>query len=143
MITAVARKLVLLLVQKGKDDLLPVIVTHLDRHSGAKALLPETVRNMIASVKIMTGKKAPDLIWKAPVLTQTKKTHQDIILKTGALNTDPTILLFYQGECQLCEDALIDLANAYDQLSANHVRVIAVSGDDSEKGFRKRISKKT
>ena len=65
---------------------------------------------------------------------------QDIILKTDHLDADYTILLFYQGDCQLCEDALIDLANKYIWLASNNVRVIAVSGDVSKKGFQKKLA---
>jgi alkyl hydroperoxide reductase subunit AhpC len=94
---------------------------------------------MLKSVKILTGKKAPNLILKAPVRTQTGRSEQDITIKTDKLD-DYTILLFYQGECQLCEDALIDLANQYKQLKELNVRVIAISGDESEKGFEKKLA---
>ncbi|MCD4722419.1 MAG: peroxiredoxin family protein [Desulfobacula sp.] len=139
-LAAVAQKCVPLLVQKGKDDLLPVIVSHLDGHPDARAKLSDNVKKMMASVKILTGKKAPDLVWKAPILTQTIQMSQDIILKTDHLDADYTILLFYQGDCQLCEDALIDLANKYIWLASNNVRVIAVSGDVSKKGFQKKLA---
>ena len=47
-------------------------------------------------------------------------------------------MLFYKGGCALCEDALIVLANRYKWLKKHNVRVIAVSGDDSEQGFEKK-----
>ena len=139
-LAAVSQKLVPLLVQKGKDDLLPVIVSHLDKNPSAKAKLSDKVKNMIASVKIMTGKKAPDLVWNSPVLTQTKLISQDIIIKTDQLDADNTILLFYQGDCRLCEDALIDLSNKCKWLATNNVRVIAISGDTSKQGFEKKLA---
>jgi len=127
-------------VQKGKDDLLPQIASHLDKHPDARAKLSDKVKNMMASVKIITGKKAPDLMLKAPVRTQTGRSAQDITLKTGKLDADYTILLFYQGECQLCEDALIDLANKYKWLTEYNVRVIAISADETEQGFEKKLA---
>ncbi|MFA5904129.1 MAG: redoxin domain-containing protein, partial [Desulfobacula sp.] len=41
---------------------------------------------------------------------------------------------------QLCEDALIDLANKYKRLAEQKVRVIAISGDTTEKGFEKKLN---
>ena len=139
-LAAFAEKSAPLLVEKGKDDLLPVIAEHLENRPPALAALSGSVKNMIASVKILTGQKAPDLIFKAPVRTQTGRNSQDITLETGKLNADYTILLFYQGECPLCEDALIDLANKYKRLAEQKVRVIAISGDTTEKGFEKKLT---
>jgi len=129
-----------LLVQKGKDDLLLPIKAHLDKHPGAKAGLSAKVKHMLASFKILTGTKGPDLMLKAPVRTQTGRSAQDIKLETGKLDADFTILLFYQGECQLCEDALIDLANKYKRFTEKKVRVIAISGDTTEQGFEKKLA---
>ncbi len=134
-----AEKTVPLLVQKGKDDLLPQIKALLDKHPGAKAGLSATVKLMLASFKILTGKKGPDLMFQSPVLTKTGWVHQDILLETDQLDADYTLLLFYQGECPLCEDALIDLANKYQWLRDRNVRVIAISGDTTEQGFEKKL----
>jgi peroxiredoxin len=135
---AFAEKVVPLLVQKGKDDLLPVIAARLNKRPQAMDELTDTTRRMMSSFKILTGRKAPNLIFKAPVLTQTGKSDTDIVLETGNLNADYTILLFYKGSCALCEDALIVLANRYNWLKSHNVRVIAVSGDNSEQGFEKK-----
>jgi peroxiredoxin len=129
-----------LLVEKGKDDLLPGIGVHLDKNPTAKNALSGSVKNMISSVKILTGKKGPDLIFHAPVHTQTGVVNQDISIDTGNLNADYTILLFYQGQCPLCEDALIDLANKYAKLKEQNVRVIAISADKTEQGFKKKLA---
>jgi hypothetical protein len=64
-----------LLVQKGKDDLLPQIKALLDIRPGAQAGLSATVKRMLASFKIRTGKKGPDLKFQAPVRTQTGLVH--------------------------------------------------------------------
>jgi len=132
-------KTVPFLVKKGKDDLLPGIVSHLDDHPNVRSKLPDKVKNILASVKIMTGKKAPDLMFKAPVRTQTVRSTKDITIETGKLDSDYTILLFYQGECPLCEDALIVLANRYKWLKKQNVRVIAISSDTSDQGFEKKL----
>ncbi len=71
-------------------------------------------------------------------MAQTGKSGTDIALKTDDLNAAYTILLFYKGSCQLCEDALITLANSYKWLKEQNVKVIAVSGDDSKQGFEKK-----
>jgi len=139
-LTAFAEKAVPLLVQKGKDDLLPPIKSHLKNHPSAMAKLPATAKNILASFTILTGKKGPDLLFKAPVRTQTGVVNQDIKLETDQLNADYTVLLFYKGDCPLCEDALIDLANKYQRLKEQNVRVIAVSGDENEKAFEKKLA---
>ena len=139
-VAAFAEKAVPLLVEKGKDDLLPAIADHLENRPAVQKALSGSVKNMMASVKILTGQKAPDLVFHAPVRTQTGTSVQDIIIKTGSLDADYTILLFYQGECHLCEDALIDLANKYAGLEKQNVRVVAISADKTDKGFEKKLA---
>jgi len=139
-VAAFAEKAVPLLVEKGKDDLLPAIADHLENRPAVQKALSGSVKNMMASVKILTGQKAPDLVFHAPVRTQTGTSVQDIIIKTGSLDADYTILLFYQGECHLCEDALIDLANKYAGLEKQNVRVVAISADKADKGFEKKLA---
>jgi peroxiredoxin len=129
-----------LLVQQGKDDFLPVILTFLNSRPDALAALSRHVKHLMASVKILTGQKAPDLVFHAPVRTRQGKSDQSIVLETGNLGADYTILLFYQGDCPLCEDALIDLANLYTRLTEKNVRVIGVSGDTTDQGFEKKLA---
>ncbi|ABW68750.1 peroxiredoxin family protein [Desulfosudis oleivorans] len=138
-LAAFAEKAVPLLVEKGKDDLLPAIADHLENRPAVQAALSGSVKNMMASVKMLTGKKAPDLVFHAPVRTQTKTSAEDIIIKTGNLDAAHTILLFYQGECPLCENTLIDLANKYQQLKEQNVRVIAISADMTDQGFEDKL----
>jgi peroxiredoxin len=95
---------------------------------------------MLTSFTILTGKKGPDLVFKAPLRTQAGAVNQDIILETEKLDADFTVLLFYKGDCPLCEDALIDLANKYSWMEEQNVRVIAVSGDTTEQRFKKKLA---
>jgi peroxiredoxin len=139
-LAAFSEKTVPLLVEKGKDDLVPAIAEFLKNRPAALADLTGSVKNMLTSVKILTGQKAPDLVFHAPVRTQTGTSAQDIIIETGNLDAAYTILLFYHGECPLCEDALIDLANKYKGLAEQNVRVIAVSADKTEQGFEKKLA---
>lgn len=139
-LSAFAEKAVPLLVQQGKDDFLPILQTFLNSRPGALAALSSHVKLLMASVKILTGKKAPDLVFHAPVRTWQGKSEQDIVLETGNLEADHTIFLFYQGECPLCEDVLTGLANKYVWLAEHNVRVIAVSGDKTELGFEKTLA---
>jgi peroxiredoxin len=140
LLAAFAEKAVPLLVEKGKDDLLPSIANHIENRPAALAALSGSVKNMMASVKILNGQKAPDLVFHAPVRTQAGTSAQDIIIETGNLDAVYTILLFYQGECPLCEDALIELANKYKGLAEKNVRVIAVSADTTDQEFEKKLA---
>jgi peroxiredoxin len=135
-----AEKAVPLLVQKGKDDLLPPIKAHLKEHPDAMAKLSASAKSMLTSFTILTGKKGPDLVFKAPVLTQASVVNQEIVLETGNLGADYTVLLFYKGDCPLCEDALLELANKYAWLKEENVRVIAISADKTERGFKKKLA---
>jgi peroxiredoxin len=139
-LAAFAEKAVPLLVQKGKDDLLPPIKAHLEDHPDAMAKLSSSAKSMLASFTILTGKKGPDLVFKAPVRKQADMAKEDIELETDQLDADYTVLLFYKGDCPLCEDALIDLANKYQKLKDQNVRVIAVSGDENKKAFEKKLA---
>jgi len=139
-LAAFAEKTVPLLVETGKDDLLPAFANNLKNRPAVQTALSGSVKNMMASVKILTDKKGPDLMFQAPVRTQTGVVNQNIFIETDNPDADHTILLFYQGECPLCEDALIDLANKYQQLEEQNVRVIAISADKTEQGFKKKLA---
>jgi peroxiredoxin len=139
-LAAFTEKAVPLLVEKGKDDLLPAIAGHLETRPDVRTNLTGSVKNMLASVKILTGQKAPGLMFHSPVRTGTNVVNQDITIDAGNLDADHTILLFYQGECPLCEDALIDLANKYKRLEEQNVRVIAISANKTEQGFQKKLA---
>ncbi|MFN2359356.1 MAG: hypothetical protein ABR534_16635, partial [Desulfotignum sp.] len=80
-----AEKAVPLLVEKGMDDLLSTIKNHMESRPSVQEALSDSVRNMMASVKILTGKKGPDLMFYAPVRTQTKTSAEDIIIETEKL----------------------------------------------------------
>lgn len=136
---AFAATAVPLLVEKGKDGLLPAIAAQLQSRPLEGTDLPDSVKKMMASVKRLTGGKAPDLKFHAPVRTPTGVSNRDVIIDTCNLNAAHTILLFYQGDCPLCEDALTDLANRYLRLARQNVRVIAISADTTDKGFEKKL----
>jgi peroxiredoxin len=138
-LAAFVRKAVPLLVRMGKDDLLPRVGEVLDKRLGVKAGLPKPARNMLASYKILTGRKAPDLVFQAPVRTSTGVVNGGITIATDNLGAEHALLLFYQGDCQPCEDALIVLSNGYNLLKDKDVRVIAVSADESPQSFEKKI----
>jgi hypothetical protein len=129
-----------ILVKTGRDDLMPLLADHLESRPAALGALPPGLKTMMASVKILTGQKAPDLEFSAPVRTGAGTSDRDIAIDTGRLGAAYTILLFYQGSCPRCEDALIDLSNQYEWLKARDVRVIAVSADTENEGYEKRLA---
>lgn len=139
-LAAFAEKSVPLLVEKGKDELLTPISKHLTHQPATQSSLSESVKNLLASMKILTGQKGPDLIFHAPIQTRGGTVNEDITIGTDHLAADHTILLFYQGECPLCEDVLINLANKYAWLKEQNVRVIAVSADTTRQGFEKKLA---
>ncbi|MEA1969982.1 MAG: hypothetical protein U9N77_17410, partial [Thermodesulfobacteriota bacterium] len=62
------------------------IAAQLNNHPGVKAALSDSVRNMMSSVKILTGKKGPDLTFHASVRTQTDTATRNVIIETGDLD---------------------------------------------------------
>jgi hypothetical protein len=93
-LAALTEKAVPLLVEKGKDDLLPAIADHLETRPDVRTSLTGSVKNVLASVKILTGQKAPNLVFHAPVRTQTGTSAKDILIETDKLDAAHTILLF-------------------------------------------------
>jgi len=108
--------------------------------TNAMAKLSAIVKSMLVSFTILTGKKSTDLVFKASLWKQTDMINQAIILETDQLDANYTLLLFYKGDCPLCEDALIDMANKYQKLKDQNVWVIAISGDKNEPAFEKKLA---
>ncbi len=52
-----------------------------------------------------------------------------------------TIILFYDGSCDICRHLLDELADNYDKLTAKGVRIVTVSADGSKEIFEEKIEK--
>jgi thiol-disulfide isomerase/thioredoxin len=51
------------------------------------------------------------------------------VLKTNALNSKYTLLLFYQSDCGHCKTAIETLITNYKDLVAKGIKIISIAGD--------------
>lgn len=113
------------LTREGKDDVLFSLILPI---KNSKRLL-----NYDGALNIfkqdLTG-KAPDLV----LATEVGST-ETTILKTYELNSNYTLLLFYQSECGHCETAIATLKSKYQELTDKGINIISIAGDLDAKTF--------
>jgi thiol-disulfide isomerase/thioredoxin len=90
------------------------------------------LEKIIQSYQLAIGKKSPDLM-----LTQTLGTkNKTTVLKTDALNSKYTLLLFYQSDCGHCETAIEELKVNYKDLVQKGIKIISIAGDTNQETFK-------
>ena len=90
------------------------------------------IEKIIQSYQLAIGKKSPDL-----TLTNTVGNSTTTVLKTDALNSKYTLLLFYQSDCGHCETAIATLKTNYKNLVARGIKIISIAGDLDPATFTK------
>lgn len=83
------------------------------------------LEKIIQSYQLTIGKKSPNLTLTNTVGNNTTTT----VLKTNALNSKYTLLLFYQSDCGHCKTALETLITNYKDLVAKGIKIISIAGD--------------
>jgi alkyl hydroperoxide reductase subunit AhpC len=83
------------------------------------------LEKIIQSYQLTIGKKSPNLTLTNTVGNNTTTT----VLKTDALKSKYTLLLFYQSDCGHCETAIATLKTNYKDLVAKGIKIISISGD--------------
>jgi peroxiredoxin len=91
------------------------------------------LEKIIQSYQLAIGNKSPDLTLTNTVGNSTITT----VLKTDALNSKYTILLFYQSDCGHCETAIASLKTNYKVLVAKGIKIISIAGDLDPAAFTK------
>ncbi len=84
---------------------------------------PGPIAHRLLTRLLLVGKKAPRLSRTAP-----------------SVSAGPTLLVFYQTECEECESVLRDLCGFYATLKGRGVRVVSVSCDEDEHVFSSRAA---
>jgi len=92
----------------------------------------EKLEKIIQSYQLAIGKKSPDL-----TLTNTVRNSTTTVLKTDALNSKYTLLLFYQSDCGHCENAIATLKTNYKDLVTNGIKIISIASDLDPAAFTK------
>jgi thiol-disulfide isomerase/thioredoxin len=90
------------------------------------------LEKIIQSYQLTIGKKSPNLI-----LTNTVGNNTTTVLKTDALKSKYTLLLFYQSDCGHCETAIATLKTNYKDLVAKGIKIISIAGDLDPAAFTK------
>ena len=83
------------------------------------------LEKIIQSYQLAIGKKSPNLKLTNTVGNTTTTT----VLKTDALKSKYTLLLFYQSDCGHCETAIATLKTNYKDLVAKGIKIISIAGD--------------
>jgi len=91
------------------------------------------LEKIIQSYQLAIGKKSPDLTLTGNITTTT-------VLKTDALNSKYTLLLFYQSDCGHCETAIATLKTNYKDLVARGIKIISIAGDLEPATFTKTVA---
>ena len=91
------------------------------------------LEKIILSYQLAIGKKSPNLTLTNTAGNSTTTT----VLKTDALNSKYTLLLFYQSDCGHCETAIASLKTNYKELVAKGIKIISIAGDLDPVAFTK------
>ncbi len=73
--------------------------------------------------------KAPDIILDGHQETAESGSVVPTVLKTDALNSGYSVVLFYQSGCGPCIDTIDTLKANYDYLEAKGIQIVAISAD--------------
>ena len=91
------------------------------------------LEKIIQSYQLGIGKKSPNL-----TLTNTVgNNNTTTVLKTDALKSKYTLLVFYQSDCGHCETAIATLKTNYKDLVAKGIKIISIAGDLDPAAFTK------
>ena len=88
------------------------------------------LEKIIQSYQLTIGKKSPNL-----TLTTTVGNNTTTVLKTDALKSKYTLLVFYQSDCGHCETAIATLKTNYKDLVAKGIKIISIAGDVDQEAF--------
>jgi len=88
------------------------------------------LEKIIQSYQLTIGKKSPNL-----TLTTTVGNNTTTVLKTDALKSKYTLLVFYQSDCGHCETAIATLKTNYKDLVAKGIKIISIAGDVDPAAF--------
>lgn len=115
----------------GKDNILDALTAEIKKSN--RLLNYDGVLNIFQ--QDLSG-KAPDLT----IVSYTGKKEDAIskteVLKTDALDSKFTLLVFYRSGCGPCEETLKGLSDNYNELKAKGFRIISIAADTEEAIFK-------
>jgi peroxiredoxin len=86
--------------------------------------------------KVTMGKQAPDIVIKENVGSEKEVNLVNTLLKTDALASKYSLLLFYQSGCGPCKQTIAALKEHYSNLVAKGIKIVALSADTDPQVFK-------
>ncbi len=87
---------------------------------------------LMQSYTVFIGKKGPDLMLTNLVGNKPTTT----VLKTDQLNSNYSLLIFYQSDCGHCETAIAGLKSNYQDLVSKGIKIITIAADMDEQVYK-------
>jgi thiol-disulfide isomerase/thioredoxin len=87
-------------------------------------------------IKAIMGKEAPDIVIKEYVGSEKEVNLVNTLLKTDALASKYSLLLFYQSGCGPCKQTIAALKEHYSNLVAKGIKIVALSADTDLQLFK-------
>ena len=92
--------------------------------------------SMQVYIKATMGKQAPDIVIKENVGSEKEVKLVNTLLKTDALASKYSLLLFYQSGCGPCKQTIAALKEHYSNLVAKGIKIVALSADTDPQVFK-------
>jgi thioredoxin-related protein len=122
------------LSRAGKDYVIEALKTAV---TSSKKLL--NFEGSLSVYQVSLSSKAPDLIISNIQRKETTSSSTSI-LKTDHLESQYSLLVFFESGCGFCEDALAALKKNYKKVVAKNLKIITISADTEEAVYQKTIA---
>ena len=119
------RKLTYYLTTYGKDNYIDAIANAVVGSGKVNTYMGI----MQVYIKATMGKQAPDIVIKENVGSEKEVNLVNTLLKTDALASKYSLLLFYQSGCGSCKQTIAALKEHYSNFVAKGIKIVALSAD--------------
>jgi thioredoxin-related protein len=92
--------------------------------------------SMQVYIKATMGKQAPYIVIKENVGSEKEVNLVNTLLKTDALASKYSLLLFYQSGCRPCKQVIAALKEHYSNLVGKGIKIVALSADTDSRVFK-------
>jgi thiol-disulfide isomerase/thioredoxin len=92
--------------------------------------------SMQVYIKVTMGKQAPDIVIKENVGSEKEVNLVNTLLKTDALASKYSLLLFYQSGCGPCKQTIAALKEHYSNLIGKGIKIVSLSADTDLQVFK-------
>jgi thiol-disulfide isomerase/thioredoxin len=125
-------KLTYYLTTYGKDDYVAAIANAVV----GSGKVHTYVGSMQVYIKATMGTQAPDIVIKENIGSKKEVNIVNTLLKTDALVSKYSLLLFYQSVCGPCKQTIKALKEHYSNLVGKGIKIVALSADTDPQVFK-------